>query len=90
MRPAGGAVRRDLFDQEGGGYLLDEALLDRLVIAKLEAAAESVRSEGWRWVEILPEIDYSATSQFSRRYPDRVELPEDDQAELRPSCRRIR
>src|SRR5439155_7413191 len=41
---AGGAVRRDLFSDEGG-YLQDVALLNRLASEKLEAAAEAVRAE---------------------------------------------
>jgi ParB family chromosome partitioning protein len=44
---AGGAVRRDLFDDRNGGYILDTALLDRLVQQSLDAAAEELRAEGW-------------------------------------------
>ncbi len=79
---AGGIVRRDLFDQDGGGYVLDEALLDRLVAEKLTSFARDVTGEGWRWVEILPEIDYPVLSHYSRRRPELAELPEAVQAEL--------
>ncbi len=79
---AGGAVRRDLFDQENSGFVLNEALLEQLVVAKLEIKAEPVRAEGWRWVEIVPDLDYATLSQFSRRYPGHEDLPEDAQAEL--------
>jgi ParB family chromosome partitioning protein len=50
---AGGGVITDLFRIEGEGYLTDPALLDRLVNEKLEGEAETVRQEGWAWVEIM-------------------------------------
>jgi len=79
---AGGAVRRDLFDDEDGGYVLDEAVLDRLVIEGLSQQADPVRAEGWKWVEVHPDIDHAALSEFSRRWPESAPLPEDEQAEL--------
>ncbi|WP_395680971.1 ParB/RepB/Spo0J family partition protein [Inquilinus sp.] len=48
---AGGHVRRDLFEQDQGGWLDDVALIDRLARAKLQEAAAAVAAEGWRWVE---------------------------------------
>jgi ParB family chromosome partitioning protein len=52
---AGGAVLRDLFE-DGKAWLTDPALLDKLAAEKLEQAAQSVRGEGWKWVEIMPEL----------------------------------
>ncbi len=49
---SGGAVMRDLFQQDDGGWLQDPVLLDRLVAEKLEREAEAVRAEGWKWVEV--------------------------------------
>ena len=49
---AGGDVMRDLFQQDDGGWLQNPVLLDRLVAEKLEREADSVRSEGWKWVEV--------------------------------------
>ena len=44
---AGGVITRDLFDNENGGYFADAALLDRLVLAKLEGEAQAcVRKAG--------------------------------------------
>ena len=40
---AGGAVMRDLFEQDDGGWLQAPALLDRLVAEKLEREAEAIR-----------------------------------------------
>lgn len=48
---AGGHVMRDLFEADDGGWLQDPAILDRLVMEKLHAAAEQVRTEGWKWIE---------------------------------------
>ena len=79
----GGAVRRDLFsDDEDGVFILDAALLDRLAVAKLEEAAESVRAQGWKWVETYPEFDHDARSRFSRVWPEQQPLSDEDEAEL--------
>ena len=78
---AGGVVKRDLFDADGGGYATDIAALDRIVAEKLEAAAETVRGEGWKWVECdiaLPDHVCSLT----RIYPESVPLSDPEQAEL--------
>jgi ParB family chromosome partitioning protein len=56
---AGGAVRRDLFDDQGGGYVLDEALLDRLVAEKLQAESERLAAEGWSFVRVDASDDYN-------------------------------
>ena len=49
---AGGAVERDLFEHDDGGWLQDVALLDRLVTEKLTAEAETIAKEGWRWISL--------------------------------------
>jgi ParB family chromosome partitioning protein len=77
---AGGAIIRDLFDEEGGGFFTDPALLNRLVRGKLEAEAEKLRAEGWKWVTVEPEYDYAKTADMHRVYPDPVELSEEDEA----------
>ena len=56
------------------------SLLDRLVAEKLEREAETVRGEGWRWVEIRADI--SDTWQWRRIEPQAVELDPGEQAEL--------
>ncbi|WP_099868037.1 ParB/RepB/Spo0J family partition protein [Pararhizobium haloflavum] len=78
---AGGSVRRDLFDPEDGGYATDSGLVDKLVLAKLEAHADPVRAEGWKWVEVHTERPDDIFS-FGRVYPDQTPLPEADQARL--------
>jgi ParB family chromosome partitioning protein len=79
---AGGQIRRDLFDERNGGYITDPALLDRLVRETVEATAVTVREEGWKWVEIVPDFDYEQRLAYVRRAAHPVQLGESDQAEL--------
>ena len=55
---AGGIVMRDLFQGDDGGWLQDPALLDRLVVEKLQREAEIVAAEGWKWIEVAPDFAY--------------------------------
>jgi ParB family chromosome partitioning protein len=49
---AGGSVMRDLFQADDGGWVEDAALLDRLAAEKLAKQAETVATEGWKWVQL--------------------------------------
>lgn len=56
---AGGVMLRDLFAaDDGGGWLQDIALLDRLTADRLAEDAERIRAEGWRWVEATSDLAY--------------------------------
>ncbi|WP_428062576.1 ParB/RepB/Spo0J family partition protein [Brevundimonas sp.] len=78
---AGGPVLRDLFTEDGGGWLEDVALLDRLVGEKLAGLADEARErEGWKWAK--PALDYPDVSAFGRVYPVAVERSEADAAEI--------
>jgi ParB family chromosome partitioning protein len=55
---AGGAVMRDLFEGDDGGWLQDVGLVQRLVAEKLEREADAIRAEGWKWVEVAPDFPY--------------------------------
>jgi ParB family chromosome partitioning protein len=57
----GGAVLRDLFQGDDGGWLQDVALVNRLVAERLEREAEAVRAEGWKWIEVAPDFPYGHT-----------------------------
>jgi ParB family transcriptional regulator, chromosome partitioning protein len=74
---AGGAVRRDLFDDDASGTIIDQVLLNRLAAEKLSAVADQVRAEGWAWVEVHVDFDRSMLPDFRRAQPVRVELSED-------------
>ncbi|RVD31751.1 ParB/RepB/Spo0J family partition protein [Mesorhizobium sp. M4B.F.Ca.ET.017.02.2.1] len=76
---AGGMIIRDLFTDDRGGFYDDPALLDRMVIEKLEGIAESVRqSEGWKWADV--HIDYPHAHGLRRTYSRPVALSEEDEA----------
>ncbi|MFA5968413.1 MAG: ParB/RepB/Spo0J family partition protein [Sphingomonas sp.] len=76
---AGGMILRDLFTEDRGGFYEDAALLDRLVIEKLDGIAESVKSgEGWKWASV--HIDYPHGNGLRRTYPHPVALSEEDEA----------
>ncbi|CAN7699696.1 ParB/RepB/Spo0J family partition protein [Mesorhizobium sp. LjRoot246] len=76
---AGGAILRDLFTEDRGGFYEDAALLDRLVIEKLQGISESVRqAEGWKWADV--HIDYPHAHGLRRTYPQPVDLSDEDKA----------
>ena len=79
---AGGTVSRDLFQNDDGGWLDDPALLDRLVTEKLKREAESVASEGWRWIEVAAELPYGHTHGLRRIDGQVAALSEDEQRQL--------
>jgi ParB family transcriptional regulator, chromosome partitioning protein len=79
---AGGSVVRDLFEADGGGWLTDPALLDRLVDERLKAEGERILAEGWKWVTTSIDLPWDATRDL--RAIDRTEVPmtDDDQARV--------
>jgi ParB family chromosome partitioning protein len=79
---AGGAIARDLFDEEQEGFLTDADLLNSLVEAKLEEVAETVRAEGWKWVEVCPRYDFEAVAEMRRVYPHAAELEPEAEAKI--------
>ncbi len=75
---AGGTVQRDLFSEDGGGWIADAGLLERLVAERMEREAEAVRAEGWRWVAIGPDAQAGAW-RCRRVWPRKAApTPEDD------------
>ena len=61
---AGGVVVRDLFEDEGSGYIVDAELLQRLAIERLTEQAGALKSEGWAWTEARTSFDYSERQGF--------------------------
>lgn len=77
----GGAVLRDLFTEDGGGWLEDPALLDRLVSEKLTVLAdEACQREGWKWAEACAE--FADAAAFGRVYPVAIERSESAAADM--------
>ncbi len=77
---AGGVVLRDLFQHDDGGWLQDPALLDRLVIEKLQAHAETLRAEGWKWISVAPDFPYGHTAGLRRLPGEIVALTDEERA----------
>jgi ParB family chromosome partitioning protein len=76
---AGGAIIRDLFTEDCGGYFEDAALLDRLVMEELERRAFRVGGdEAWKWWEA--HIHFPHAHGLRRVYPHPVELSAEDEA----------
>ena len=78
---AGGTLLRDLFTEDGGGWLEDVALLDRMTAQALAEMAEELRArEGWAWA--LGAIDYPHASGLRRVYPRAVSRSDEDAAAI--------
>lgn len=77
---ADGAIMRDLFQQDDGGWLQDVGLLDRLVSEKIEQDAETVRAEGWKWVEVAIDFPYGHTYGLRQIAGQQPPLSEEDTA----------
>ena len=81
---AGGVVMRDLFEHDDGGWLQDPALLDRLVMEKLKAEAETLRAEGWKWIAVATEFPYGHTAGLRRLDGKIVDLTDEERATREP------
>lgn len=77
---AGGAIIRDLFSEDRGGFFEDAGLLDMLTIEKLLEAAAEVKKEGWKWTSV--QIDYPHAHGLRRVYPALIPLTDEAQARL--------
>lgn len=76
----GGAIMRDLFQGDDGGWLQDPALLDRLVAERLEREADTLRAEGWKWIETAVAFPYGHTFGLRRLSGETVTLSEEEVA----------
>jgi ParB family chromosome partitioning protein len=79
---AGGAIMRDLFQQDDGGWLQDAGLLARVVAERLERDADAIRAEGWKWVEQAPEFPYGHSYGMRRIPGTRRPLTEEEIAQV--------
>ena len=78
--PAGGSVLRDLFEHDGGGWLQDVALLERLVTEKLTAEAETIAEEGWKWISVAVDFPTATISGLRRLEGKPADLTSEEQA----------
>ncbi len=73
---AGGQTRTDLFAEgDESIFILDAALLDRLMKEKLDRATKELAKEGWKWVDAYTDFGYDARSQFRGINPEPAPLP---------------
>jgi ParB family chromosome partitioning protein len=78
-----GIVRRDLFSEgEDGASIADPELLTRLVNEKLQTLANDAKAEGWKWIDVQPQIDHQTIGKFRRIQPTPVPLPKKDAAKI--------
>jgi ParB family chromosome partitioning protein len=75
---AGGVVLRDLFQGDDGGWLEDPALLDRLVAEKLQAEAEALAHEGWKWIEVAMDLSYGFSHGLRRLAGDPAPMTDEE------------
>ena len=79
---AGGVVLNDLFQGDDGGWLQDTGLVDMMVVEKLREAADVVRAEGWKWIEVAPDFAYGHSFGLRQLRGDMVPLTAEEEATL--------
>jgi ParB family chromosome partitioning protein len=79
---AGGAVLRDLFESDDGGWLQDVSLLDRLVTEKLKAEAEKIAAEGWKWIEVSVGFPYGYDDDMRQLEGTPADITAEEQATI--------
>jgi ParB family chromosome partitioning protein len=77
---AGGTISRDLFDEDGGGYANDSALLDRLTLESLTAEIPAFLDAGWKWVEPVLLLSFERKRGFAVINRRKHELTAEDEA----------
>lgn len=77
-----GTMLHDLFQGDDGGWLEDPALLDRLVSEKLQAEAEAIATEGWKWIEVSLDLPYGYSHGLRRLDGDPAPMTEDKSTAL--------
>ena len=80
---AGGAVMRDLFadEHEHGVWFEDPVLLQKLAMAKLQAAADELATR-WKWAIPLIEAGWDDTASYGRIEPQPGVPTDEERAEI--------
>src|ERR1700730_12849185 len=79
---AGGAVMRDLFEHDDGGWLQDVPLLDRLVTNRTNAQSETIAAEGWKWIAVAVNFPYGHTDDLRELDGVPSDLTDDERASV--------
>ncbi len=77
---AGGVILRDLFLGDDGGWLQDVGLVEMLVAERLREEAETIRAEGWKWIEVAPDFAYGHVFGLRQLRGDEVPLTTDEES----------
>ena len=77
---AGGAILRDLFQTDDGGWLQDAGLLDLMVAEKLREDADTIQAEGWHWVDVDTDFPYGHTYGMRRMAGEAEPMTDEDAA----------
>jgi ParB family chromosome partitioning protein len=72
-REAGGTTQSDLFSE--AVYLENAEMLNDLATGKLAAIRLELEAEGWGWIEVSPERDWSAVSACGQIHPQPGDVP---------------
>jgi ParB family chromosome partitioning protein len=72
-REAGGTTQSDLFSE--AVYLENPELLNDLAARKLDAIKRELEAEGWGWIEISPERDWSVVSSCGHIHRQPGDIP---------------
>jgi ParB family transcriptional regulator, chromosome partitioning protein len=78
----GGRVERDLFEEDGGGWLVDVTLLNALVEKKLHAEANVMAAEGWKWIAAAIAFPYGHARNLRRLQGTPSKLTADEAAAI--------
>ena len=80
---AGGAVMRDLFadEHEHGVWFEDPVLLQKLAMAKLQAAADELATR-WKWATPMIEAGWDDTASYGRVEPQPGTPTDEERAEI--------
>ena len=80
---AGGQVMRDLFadEHEHGVWFEDPVLLEKLALAKLQAAAAEL-STRWKWAVAMIEVAWGDTARYGRIEPQPGAPTDEERAEI--------
>lgn len=79
---AGGTMLRDLFQSDNGGWVENVALLDKLVTARLQAVADEIANEGWKWVEAAVNLPYDANYGMRELAGEPKDMTPEEQAAI--------
>lgn len=77
---AGGAVMRDLFQSDEGGWLQDAALVEMMVAEKLREEADAIRAEGWKWIDVATEFGYGHNYGLRQIFGAPIDVSPQEQA----------